>query len=123
MSRSRALIVSMLGLLVLALTLTSAVPAGAQATGHGPAKCVKGKADGYPCKDIDLLAHVPLTAMEGGGVADVMGWVDPETKKEYAVVGGAGGVRFFDVSKPTKPVYMGRVLGKPEVALPWQELE
>ena len=113
----------MLGLLAVALSVGTAFPAGAQATGHGPAKCINGKADGYPCKDIDLLAHVPLSAMEGGGVADVMGWVDPETKKEYAVVGGAGGVRFFDVSKPTKPVYLGRVLGKPDVALPWQELE
>ena len=120
---SRLPIRMILAALSLAVAMSGTLPAGAQPSDGGPAKCVGGKAGAYPCKDIDLLAHVPLSAMEGGGVSDVMGWVDPETKKEYAVVGGAGGVRFFDVSKPTKPVYLGRVLGKPEVALPWQELE
>jgi choice-of-anchor B domain-containing protein len=112
----------LVGLVAVTALLGSTSPVADAARG-GAAKCVRGKAAGYPCKDIDLLAHVPLTAMEGGGVADVMGWVDPQTKKEYGVVGGAGGVRFFDVTKPTAPVYLGRVLGKPETALPWQELE
>jgi choice-of-anchor B domain-containing protein len=80
-------------------------------------------AKGYPCKDIDLLSHVTLGAAQGGGVADVWGWVDPETDKEYAVLAGAGGVRFFDVTKPTAPVYLGRMLGKPDGALIWQEIE
>ncbi len=111
-----------IGLVVLAVSFAGTLPAGAQAPAKS-AKCVNGKAGIYPCKDIDLLAHVTLGLMEGGGVADVWGWVDPETKKEYGIVGGAGGVRFFDVSKPTEPVYLGRMVGKPDVALPWVEIE
>lgn len=107
--------------LVVAVSLLPAFPAGAQAPGGGPAKCVGGKAAGYPCKDIDLLAHVPMP--EGGGVADVWGWVDPETGNEYALLAGAGGVRIFDVTKPTAPVYMGRILGKADGQLIWQEIE
>lgn len=112
-----------LGLLALVLSVAAAIPAGAQAAGDAPAKCVNGKAGEFPCKNIDLLAHVPLTSTQGGGVSDVWGWVDPETKKEYAVLGTAGGVSFFDISEPTKPVYVGRMVGKPDMALPWIELE
>lgn len=113
----------MIGLLATAISFGSAFSAGAQTAGEGPAKCVGGKAAGYPCKDIDLLAHVSMGAAQGGGVADVWGWVDPETKKEYAVLGGSGGVRFFDVTNPTEPVFLGRMVGKPDTALIWQEIE
>src|SRR5687767_6083043 len=100
-------------LLALALSLTTAVvPAGVEAAEGGPVKCVNGKAGEFPCEDIDLMAHVQPTGLNGGGISDVWGWVDPETKKEYAVVGGGGGVRFFDVSKPTTPVEVGRLVGQ-----------
>jgi len=113
-------------LLVAVVVSAALLPPGAataEAPDRGPKKCVDGMAGIYPCKGIDLLAHVPIAAVQGGGVADVWGWVDPETKKEYAVLGGAGSVRFFDVSKPTEPVYLGRLLGKAETAFIWQEIE
>lgn len=113
-----------LALLALAVSLTAiVVPPDVEAAEGGPVKCVNGKAAGYPCKDIDLQAHVELTTDQGGGVSDVWGWVDPETKKEYAVLGGSAGVSFFDVSEPTKPVYLGRMVGKFDQALPWVEIE
>ncbi|HEX2296472.1 MAG TPA: choice-of-anchor B family protein, partial [Actinomycetota bacterium] len=108
--------------LVAAALLVPTSPAGAQG-GDAPAKCVKGKAAGYPCKGIDLLAHVTLGTAEGGGVSDVWGWVDPATGNEYAVLGGTGGVRFFDVTKPTAPVYLGRMVGKADTVGMWVELE
>ncbi|HJR45798.1 MAG TPA: choice-of-anchor B family protein [Actinomycetota bacterium] len=113
-----------IGFALVALTVLiagTAFPAGAQAP--GAAKCVNGKAAGFPCHKIDLLAHVTLDAVQGGGVSDVWGWVDPETKNEYAVLGGAGGVRFFDVTNPIEPLYLGRMVGKAEVTLPWVEME
>ena len=117
---SRSLRVVLTALVVLSAT---SFPARAQAPEGGVTKCVNGEAGGFPCHKIDLLAHVPLGAVEGGGVSDVWGWVDPESGNEYAVLGGAGGVRFFDVTKPTTPVYLGRMVGKAEVALPWVEME
>jgi choice-of-anchor B domain-containing protein len=112
-----------LALLTMGLFAASALPAGAQTAENGPARCVGGKAAGYPCKNIDLLARVPLSAAQGGGVSDVWGWVDPNTKKEYALLAGAGGVRFFDVTEPTKPVYLGLLLGKSAPVGLWQEIE
>lgn len=97
--------------------------ANARAPKDDGIKCVNGMAGDFPCHKIDLLAHVPLTAVEGGGVSDVWGWVDPESGSEFAILGGAGGVRFFDVTKPTTPVYLGRMVGKADPALPWVEME
>lgn len=122
MTSLRALPKALLAVALLAASLLPAFPAGAQAPG-GPAKCVRGKAANYPCKGIDLLSHMQFTAAQGGGVADVWGWVDPETEKEYAVLAGSGGVRFVDVTDPENPVYLGRMVTKPDGALIWQEIE
>ena len=124
MTTSRVISRIILGVAVLAISFASVIPAGAQAAPEGgPAKCVNGMAGTYPCKNIDLLAHVPITLANGGGVSDVWGWVDPETKKEWAILAGGGGIRFFDISKPTEPVYMGRMLGKADGTQLWQEIE
>lgn len=121
MTSIRSLSKAMLAGLVVAASLLPAMPAGAQA--EGPAKCVHGKAGAYPCKDIDLMSHVTFSSTEGGGVADVWGWADPETGKEYAILGGSGGVRFLDVTDPAAPVFLGRMASKPDGALIWQEIE
>jgi len=84
----------------------------------GPAECKGSKAAGLPCKNIDLVARVTGT----GGIADVWGWVDPETKDEFAIVGGTRGVHFFNVTKPEKPVKVGSVPLKAPVGL-WLEME
>ena len=123
MTTSRTTKRILLGLLACIVLAGTAFPAGARAPEGGAAKCVNGKAAGFPCHKIDLLAHVPITATEGGGVSDVWGWADPETGNEYAILGGSGGVYFYDVTKPTTPVYLGRMLGKADVALPWVEIE
>jgi choice-of-anchor B domain-containing protein len=127
MTSSRAFTRALFSLVLVAISIAATLPAAAgaprAAAGGTSAKCVNGKAGEFPCKNIDLLAHVSLTRTEGGGVSDVWGWVDPETKKEYAVLGTAGGVSFFDISEPTKPVFVGRMVGKLDGALPWIELE
>ncbi len=105
----------LLAIVTLAAALVPAPVASAQGT-EGAAKCRGGKAAGNPCKKIDLLSHVAV-----GAVADVWGWVDPETKKEYAVLATTRGVQFLDVSDPAEPVYLGRLPLK--APLIWQELE
>ena len=99
-----------------------AAPSAAQSGGR-PAKCVRGEAAGFPCKGIDLLSHTTFSAAQGGGVADVWGWVDPATDKEYAILAGSGGVRFLDVTDPEAPVFLGRMPTKAGAALIWQEIE
>ena len=116
MKISRNLAVGLV-LVALAAALLPAPAATAQGT-EGPAECRGGKAGGHPCKNIDLVSHVAV-----GAVADVWGWVDPETKKEYAVLGTTRGAQFLDVSDPENPVHLGTLLGKPEPALIWVEIE
>ncbi|MGI8775590.1 MAG: choice-of-anchor B family protein [Actinomycetota bacterium] len=111
--------------LLLAVTLyAGAVPAvQAQGVASGPVACKGGKAAGYPCKGIDLQSYMPSADLSGARIADVWGWVDPETKKEYALLGSTRGLLFVDVSDPTEPVFLGSLAGKAETALIWQELE
>ncbi|MBB5953911.1 choice-of-anchor B domain-containing protein [Saccharothrix tamanrassetensis] len=71
--------------------------------------CAGGKADIYPCKNVDLLSVLPLSAMGGGNGNDVWGWTDPSSGKEYAIVGRTNGTAFVDVSTPTSPRYLGNL--------------
>ena len=70
--------------------------------------CVNGFAGTYPCNGIDLLAFMtPAQLGTTTSVADLWGWTDPLTGKEYAVVGCRSGTSFVDVSVPTAPVRIG----------------
>ncbi|ROP37122.1 choice-of-anchor B family protein [Saccharothrix texasensis] len=73
------------------------------------APCVNGKADIYPCKNVDLLSVLPLASIGGGNGNDIWGWTDPSSGKEYAVVGRTNGTAFVDVSTPTSPRYLGNL--------------
>jgi choice-of-anchor B domain-containing protein len=95
----------------------------ARAEGPSSAVCTKGKAAGYPCKNIDLQSFMPSAELAGARVADVWGWADPKTKSEYAVLGTTKGLGFVDVTDPKKPVYLGTMLGKADGTFLWQELE
>ena len=70
--------------------------------------CENGRAAGFPCSNVALLAHLSLEDL--GDVAmvnDLWGWTDPETGREYALVGLDNGVAFVDVTDPAAPVYLG----------------
>lgn len=74
--------------------------------------CQGGQAGPFPCKGVDLAAFVPHSAMGGGaGNAvegnDIWGWTDPDTGREYALVGQTTGTAFVDVTTPNAPVYLG----------------
>ena len=71
-----------------------------QATG-----CENGTADGFPCQAINLVGHIPLSEIGGGTGSDSWGWTDPETGKEWAIIGRSNGVAFVDVSDPGNIVY------------------
>ena len=70
--------------------------------------CVNGFAGPYPCSRIDLLAVMtPAQLGSNTSVADLWGWTDPLTGKEYAIVGARTGTSFVDLSVPTAPVLVG----------------
>lgn len=74
--------------------------------------CVNGFAGIYPCEGYDLMAHISAADLTGDPNAtgnDSWGWTDPETGKEYAIIGLSTAAAFVDISDPVNPKYLGRV--------------
>lgn len=69
--------------------------------------CTNGISGGFPCNNIDLYAHVDISQLSGNELSDIWGWIDPETGKEYAILGLINGVDIIDVTKPDEPVIVG----------------
>ena len=95
-------------------------PASAlQAHLGGEARCTEGDAGGFDCDGVDLVAFVPLDWLGGGPgerVSDVWGWTDPETGREYALVGRTGGAAIVDVTDASNPTLLGTVGANPSGA-------
>jgi len=72
--------------------------------------CASGKAAEFDCGNVDLLSFMPKSALgapRGVGVNDLWGWTDPETSREYALVGRMDGTSFVDVTDPSSPRFVG----------------
>ena len=75
--------------------------------------CSNGMAGEYPCKDYDLMSHIPVSTLantsgnpEG---SDIWGWTDPTTNKEYAIAAMTNSTAFVDVTDPVNPIFLGRL--------------
>lgn len=84
------------------------------------AECIGGFAYVYPCNNIDLYAK--LTPAELGAEStdnisaalnDIWGWIDPQTDREYALVGLTDGISIVDVTNPGEPVVVAKALEIP----------
>ncbi|OKY24760.1 choice-of-anchor B family protein [Thalassotalea sp. PP2-459] len=84
--------------------------------------CVNGKAGSYDCENIDLLGHLPLSALStnSGAGSDIWGHVDLNTGKEYAIIGLERGASVVDVSDPSNPTEVGAVNGR---AVVWRDIK
>lgn len=71
--------------------------------------CENGFAGEFPCSNIDLYAHLDLNILEATSGNDNWGWTDPETGKEYVLVGLDNGTAFVDISQPETPLYLGKL--------------
>ncbi|HEX8681928.1 MAG TPA: choice-of-anchor B family protein [Ardenticatenaceae bacterium] len=69
--------------------------------------CENGRAGEFPCNNVDLLSFLPLDQMGGGEGNDIWGWTDPQTGREYALMGRSRGIAFVDITVPQEPVYVG----------------
>jgi choice-of-anchor B domain-containing protein len=73
-------------------------------------KCDGGKVGVFSCEQVDLQAFLPNTALgakRGIMLNDIWGWTDPQTGREYALVGRMDGTSFVDVTDPANPVFLG----------------
>ena len=75
-----------------ALGIIDNSPAAAlQSTQAVPSTCVQGFAGQFPCRNVDFLAQIPLSAFSSrpASAANVWGFVDLNDNREYAVIGCA----------------------------------
>jgi choice-of-anchor B domain-containing protein len=70
--------------------------------------CSGGFASEYPCKDIDLLAHMPLSTFGSSEANDIWGWTSTDGR-EFALIGLGDGTGMVEVTNPTDPVYLGKL--------------
>jgi choice-of-anchor B domain-containing protein len=83
-------------------------------------QCTDGTVGPFDCADVDLLAFVPNSMLRAPGHArgvrtnDNWGWTDPETGREYALVGRNDGTSFVDITDPTSPVLVGDLAKTPD---------
>lgn len=108
--KQRYFILSGMGLLLLWLGLRWGDDVAA-APNRTP--CTNGMAGIYPCAGVDLLAHLPLTAIgaKDGSVVgnDHWGWTDSQTGRDYVIFGLSNGVSFIDITDPENPLYLGKL--------------
>ncbi len=72
-------------------------------------RCENGKARQFDCDRVDLLSFLPVKDVGGARgviVNDIWGWTDPETSREYAIVGRSDGTSIVDVTSPSYPVFV-----------------
>ncbi len=76
--------------------------------------CENGIADVYPCNGYDLMGYMSLNDLTPDGVNngnlagnDSWGWTDPDTGKEYALMGLNSHTAFVDISNPSMPILLG----------------
>ncbi len=92
---------------------------GPVAVTDGEVRCEEGVAAGFSCEGVDLLAFLPAAAIGAEPherVSDLWGWTDPESGREYALVGRTGGAAIVDLTDPAAPLYMGVVRANPSGA-------
>jgi len=72
--------------------------------------CEENAANIFGCDEVDLVSFLPIKAIGGSRgtqLNDVWGWTDPETNREYALVGRTDGTSFVDVTDATNPKFLG----------------
>lgn len=88
--------------------------------------CQDGLAGTYPCQNVDLLAFMSNADLETSDTilpANLWGWTDPETGKEYVLLGMQDGTTFVDISDPTNPVLLGKLPGHNFVATKFRDIK
>ena len=71
-----------------------------------------GMVAGFDCSEVDLVSFLPANEVGGARgimVSDIWGWVDPQTGREYAILGRFDGTSFIDVTDAGNPVYLGNL--------------
>jgi len=90
-------------------------------------RCEDGQLEEFPCDNMELVSHMPISALggeRGVWVNDVWGWTDPESGRNYALVARRDGAAFVDVTNASTPRLVGnlpRTPGTPPTV--WRDIK
>ena len=89
--------------------------------------CIDGFDGEYPCNGYSLIGHLSIENLsidfvENTRVNDSWGWKDPETGKEYAIVGLSSHTSFVDMSDPDNLLLIG-VIPTASVNSIWRDIK
>ena len=87
------------------------------------ATCTGGVAAGFPCRNVDLLSHLPLSSIGGGRGNSMWGWTDTTTGREYIIFGRSNGVAFVDATTPAQPRYLGNLPSHNNTSSSWRDVK
>ena len=75
--------------------------------------CVGGQADGFACNRVDLVSHIALGDLSSSPTraADIWGFIDLNTGREYALMGLRNGTTVIDVTETDAEFEVGTVSG------------
>lgn len=117
------------------LSKISKAPTSRMGAAPAGALCLNGVAAGYPCKNADLMAFLPLPdfgarlSRDENGVVfindianDIWGWADPVSGREFAIIGMATGTSFVEITNPSNPIHVG-VLPTHGVVSFWRDIK
>lgn len=87
--------------------------------------CVSGMAGAYACNNIDLMAQLDFPQIGGNAATEgsgCWGWTDPLTNKEYAIMGCTTHTAIVDITIPSAPIYMGKIVSHNNSTSLWREV-
>lgn len=91
-------------------------------TQTGVVPCENGMAGEYPCSGYDLLGNITLANFGAGAGNDCWGWTDPDSGREYALMGLDNGTGFVDITDEDNLIYLGK-LPTATVASSWRDIK
>lgn len=84
--------------------------------------CEDGRAGDFECEHVHLLSHLDLNDLDADAGSGHWGWTDPDTGREYALMGVSDGTAFVDITDPVRPVYLGKLPTHTDPSV-WRELK
>jgi choice-of-anchor B domain-containing protein len=99
---------------VLTLCLTLAGAGSGISSSEAATPCINGSAGGFTCNKIDLVSHVDLPDISAGpqSAADIWGFVDLNSNREYTLIGVNTGTAVIDTTNPDVPQLIGFIPGQ-----------
>lgn len=97
------------GVIAILATFMTSMTSLSASTGNTIQCSSEGKAGAYPCSNVHLASEIDLSksGLSAASGNDIWGWTDPDTGKEYALMGLSSKTAFVDVTNPEAPEHIG----------------